>query len=230
MPVVPVRFAPVLGLLALLISAPAFAQEVPVELQGSLPAGIQRQREGGGISLGPPVVVAGKFEDAAWLQVNLTNLDGEVGAPNHVSWHMSVTDWCAARDSSVSTVLTDPSGRQWRDGELRVPAGGVHPGEAHRVFGRSEDPDLLALLDTGGRFTLALEDDQGQRINEVAIQIPGPAARRRMHRDNRALLRATDPASVPPRRQDRVEYVAPVVVPGPPRAATPRVPRDCTPN
>ncbi len=217
------RFALATALFTALTGAPAVAQQAPIELQGSLPAGIQRQREGG-VSLGPPVVVAGSFEDSAWLLVNLTNLDGEIGAPSRVSWHLSVTDWRPARDSSVSSVLTDPSGRRWTSDDLRVPEGGVHAGEAHRVFGRSEDPDLLALLDAGGRFTLTLEDDQGRRVNEVVIQIPDAAARRRIHRDNRALLRATDPASVPPRRQDRVDYVAPVVVAGP------RVRRECAPN
>ena len=223
---VTMRLALIFGLLTLLAAPPAFAQQAPAALEASMPAGIQRQREGGGIILGPPVLVAGRFEGAAWLIVSLTNLDGDIGAPSGVSWHMSVAGWCAARDAPVSTVLTDSSSRRWPDGALDVPAGGVHPGEPHRVFGRSDAPDLLAALDAGGRFILSLEDDQGRSISEVAIQIPDAAARHRMHRANRALLRATDPASVPPTRQGRIESVTP----GPSRAAPPRVRRDCVPN
>lgn len=221
------RFALVVGLLALLAASPAPAQQAPSELQATLPAGIQRQRDGS-ITLGPPFLVAESPDETVRLQVTLANVDGVLGAPRQVSWHMTLGDWCPARDATVVTVLAAPSGQRWSDGDRVIPAGGLHPGEPHRLFGSSNDSELLTALDSGGRFMLTLEDDEGRRLDEVAIQIPGPADRRRANRANQAQLRATDPASVPRTRQDRIEYVAPGGA-GPFQAPA-RPVRECTPD
>lgn len=221
------RWLPALGLLALLTASTAVAQEPAAELEATLRPAIQRL-DTGRIALGPPYVSAGDREGPVWLNVTLSRSDEEIGEPYRASWHVSLGDWCPAEETVVSPVLTAPSGQSWSGHGRLAPAGGFHPDERTRLFGGSDDPDLMAALDAGGRFTLALEDEKGRRWNEVAIVFPDADARRRMNADNLALLRATDPASIPPRRrEDRMELV---LVPAPPGPRPVRPRRECSPD
>ena len=222
------RLLPALGLLALFAAAPARAQDAPVELEATIPPAIQRL-ESGRIALGPPLVRAGDPDGPVSIIVTLSRSDDEIGDPYRASWHLSVGDWCPAEDAVVIPVLTGPSGQRWPGRARSVPAGGFHPEEPRRLFGSSEDPDLMTALDAGGRFALALEDDRGRRWNEVVVRLPDSAGRLRMNAANLALLRATDPASIPPRRQreDRIDLVR---VPAPPGPRPVRQRRECSPD
>lgn len=221
------RWLPALGLLALLAASTASAQEPATELEATIPPAIQRL-DAARIALGPPYVSAGDRDGPVWLNVTLSRSDDEIGEPYRASWHVSLGDWCPAGETVVSPVLTGPSGQTWSGHGRLVPAGGFHPEEPRRLFGGSDDADLMAALDAGGRFTLALEDERGRRWDEVVIVLPDADARRRMNAANLALLRATDPASIPPRRrEDRMDLV---VVPAPPGPRPVRPRRDCSPD
>ena len=223
------RYALLTFLLVLVGASPAGAQVTPDELQAVLPSGLHRQ-EDGSLALGGAYLSAGDFDGPASFSAVLSQADGVIGGPYRASWHLSIDrEWCPARDTVVTVVLTSPYGHVWSGSSILVPARGLYEREPDRVFGFSDDPDLRNAIDGGGRFLIGLDDDQGRRLREVAIIIPGPEDRRRMHEANKELLRTADPASVAPRpRQPDLGRRAPGGRPL--RRPPPRVPRDCVPN
>ncbi len=159
---------------------------------------------------------AGDYVDASGFQfaIGFENDAADLSTPNSVGWSIGFRNYCRNRDSWVQSVIEGPSGEVWRGYRVLVPAGPNHPqhwssgsNEAH-AYGGPATPGLLEAIAKGGRFILAVEDDEGQRWNAVAIDTLTPAARNRLF--------AAQPASAPPRETRML-----VVAEAPPAPASP---------
>lgn len=107
----------------------------------------------------------------------------DLGEPRSVTWTMKFGAYCRNRPSWVQSVLTGPSGQVWRGYRVAVPPG---PDRSQDWSSGANDangpgavatPGLLEAMAGGGRFILALEDDEGQRWNAVTIDTLSPEER-----------------------------------------------------
>ena len=149
---------------------------------------------------------AGDYVDDSGFQfaIGFENGAADLSSPNSVSWSIGFQNYCRNRDSWVQSVVEGPSGQVWRGYRVFVPAGPDHRqywssgGHGADAYGGPATPGLLEAATEGGRFILAIEDDEGQRWNAVAIDTLTPAERNRLF--------AAQPASAP--RETRMLAVA----------------------
>ncbi|MDI1325201.1 MAG: hypothetical protein PSV23_00160 [Brevundimonas sp.] len=170
--------------------------------------------------------MAGSTETGAPFQftIRFDSDDLTLGKASSVTWQMSLDGYCRDKPTIVRSVLIGPSGQVWRLGPVFVPAGPDRGqnwssgGFAHD-YGRPGTQDLLDAVTAGGRFTLAIEDDEGQIWNPSLIDTPAPAQRERLFAANRAAFGATDPETVPVAGETPLiaVYSQPFVAPWPPR-------------
>ncbi|QDH72047.1 hypothetical protein [Brevundimonas sp. M20] len=149
-----------------------------------------------------------------WFENDATDLS----TPKSVTWSIIFNNYCRDRDSWIQSVVLGPEGQVWRGYRTFVPAGPDHPqnwssgGSGADEYGGPATPGLMEAIVRGGRFTLAAEDDTGQRWNAVVIDTLTPDARNR-------LFAAQAPSA--PRQTEML-----VMVDGKPPAAT-QAPRSC---
>lgn len=204
-------------------AVPAPDPDAPV-VEARMPLNLVRE-EGEPPRMGDVRVEAGGAGDGDLFMLSLYfEDDGEtLGKLRSVSWQMRFGDYCQDRPSSLQSILIGPSGQVWRVRRIPVPAGPdrAQDWSSGGFGGGYGGPDTDALLEAatkGGRFTLALQDDEGRLWHEVAIDTPTPARRQQMFAANLAAFRATDPTTVPV-RSDMLIMVEqePVRLPSPPR-------------
>jgi len=164
-------------------------------------------------------------EDAFQLSIAFDNDETTLGKPKAVSWQMKFGSYCRDQPSLIRSVLIGPSGQIWSVHRVFVPAGPDRLQDwSSGAFGVSDSgPETQALLDAvavGGRFTLALQDDDGQLWNRAVIDTLTPRQRERLFAANRATLKAADLVTAPLARDTPLVVVqnAPVRLPSPPRA------------
>ncbi|MCF8504738.1 MAG: hypothetical protein K9G59_07470 [Caulobacter sp.] len=144
--------------------------------------------------------------------------DGDaLGNPEGVGLQVDFGTYCRDRDSWVEAVLIAPSGQRWPAHRVSVPPG---PDRLQDwSSGYLDDPALIKAIEAGGRFTLALQDDEGQLWNVVVIDTLAPAQRRQLFVAARAPSgdRASD--AVPVAGEGLIEVVEgePIALPSPPR-------------
>lgn len=154
---------------------------------------------------------AGGYVDSEGFQfaIGFENDAADLSSPNSVSWSIGFQNYCRNRDSWVQSVVEGPSGQVWRGYRVFVPAGPDHRqywssgGHGADAYGGPATSGLLEAATQGGRFILAIEDDEGQRWNAVAIDTLTPAERNRLF--------AAQPASAPRETQMLVVASAPPV-------------------
>jgi hypothetical protein len=154
---------------------------------------------------------AGDYVDASGFQfaIGFENEAVDLSTPNSVSWSIGFQNYCRNRDSWVQSVVEGPSGQVWRGYRVFVPAGPDHRqywssgGHGADAYGGPATPGLLEAATQGGRFILAVEDDEGQRWNAVAIETLTLTERNRLF--------AAQPASAPRETQMLVVASAPPV-------------------
>lgn len=161
---------------------------------------------------------AGGYVDVAGFAFDIwfENDAVDLSTPKSVTWSVGFRNYCRTRDSWVQSVVEGPSGQVWRGYRTFVPAGPDHPqhwssgGSGAHVYGGPATPGLLEAVTQGGRFILAVEDDEGRRWNAVEIDTLTPT--------ERSQLFAAQPASEP--RETEMLVVAsapPVAAVSPPR-------------
>lgn len=142
-----------------------------------------------------------------WFENDATDLS----TPKSVTWGIGFKNYCRPRDSRVQSVIVGPTGQVWRGYPVFVPAGPNHPqhwssgGSGADAYGGPATPGLLEAVTQGGRFILAVEDDEGRRWNAVAIDTLTPTARNQLF--------AAQPASEPRKTEMLVVTEAPPVAP-----------------
>ncbi len=149
---------------------------------------------------------AGDYVDASGFDfaIGFENDAADLSAPNSVTWSIGFQNYCRNRGSWVQSVVEGPSGQVWRGYRVFVPAGPDHRqywssgGNGAEAYGGNATPGLLEAATQGGRFILAVEDDEGQRWNAVAIETLTPTERNQLF--------AAQPASGP--RETRMLVVA----------------------
>jgi hypothetical protein len=154
---------------------------------------------------------AGDYVDASGFDfaIGFENDAADLSRPNSVTWSIGFQSYCRNRDSWVQSVIEGPSGQVWRGYRTFVPAGLKHPqhwssgGSGADVYGGPATPGLLEAVTQGGRFILAVEDDEGQRWNAVRIDTLTPMERNRLF--------AAQPASGPRETEMLVVASAPRV-------------------
>lgn len=110
----------------------------------------------------------------------------DLSAPDSVTWTIGFKNYCRNRDSWVQSVVVGPAGQVWRGYRVFVPAGPEHRqywssgGNGADAYGGPATPGILEAAARGGRFMLAIEDDEGQRWNAVMINTLTPAARNKL--------------------------------------------------
>lgn len=137
---------------------------------------------------GPVEMEAGDYlEDSPFsFNVRFENAGDRLGAPVYVGWTVSFGDYCRDRPSWVEAVLIDASGQIWRGRRTEVPAGPYRTVDWSTGYvdtnplGNVEGRRLRSAIMRGGRFTLALQDDEGRRWNTHVIDTPAPAERQRL--------------------------------------------------
>ena len=152
--------------------------------------------------MGDVVLRAGGYAETMPFSLDVWfRSDGEaLGAPRQVSWQVRYDDYCRDRPSWIQAVLIGPSGEVWRGWRTGVPAGPDRPdnvtsGTTGATGPRAvATPGLLEAMALGGRFIVAIEDDEGHRSNEEVIDTLTPAARTRLFNANREAVRKADPA------------------------------------
>jgi hypothetical protein len=198
----------------------------PVVHQATMPLELLRA-QGQPPRMGETVMRAGSnAEDSLFsLGVYFDDDGATLGALRSVGWTVKLGTYCRDRDSWVQSVLIGPAGQVWRGFRTDVPAG---PDRAQdwssgssqaRGRGAVATPGLVEAMTAGGRFTLALEDDTGQRWNTATIDILTPDQRTQLFSANQVAFAAIDPAGVPVRSGMLVVVQPePVSLPSPPRS------------
>jgi len=163
-------------------------------------------------------------KDAFQLSIAFDNDETALGKPKSVSWQMKFGAYCRNQPSWIRSVLIGPSGQIWSVQRVFVPAGPDRQQDwsSGGFGGGYGGPDTQALLDAvavGGRFTLALQDDDGALWNRAVIDTLTPRQRERLFAANRATLQAADPVAAPLARDRPLIVVenTPVRLPSPPR-------------
>lgn len=125
-------------------------------------------------------------DDGFQFEIGFEEDATSLSTPDAVSWSMDFRNYCRNRDSWVQSVVVGPSGQVWRGYRVFVPAGpdrrqywssgstGAH------AYGGPSTPGLLEAATQGGKFILAIEDDEGQRWNAVSIDTLTPTARQQL--------------------------------------------------
>lgn len=160
---------------------------------------------------------AGDYVDVTGFSftIGYENDASDLSSPNSVTWSIGFRDYCRDRDSWVQSVLVGPEGQVWRGYRVGVPAGPDHPqhwssgGNGTEAYGGPSNPGLLEAATRGGRFILAVEDDEGARWNSVMIDTLSLPERNR--------LLAAQSASLP--REPEMLVVAVQTPPTAPAAA-----------
>ncbi len=182
------------GILASCATSPASKKAIRRET-------VRLERESGELTL-----KAGTYakESGFVFSIGYANSASELGAPTDVSWTVSFLDYCRDRPSWVESVLAGPTGEVWRGYRVAVPAGPVRTqdwssgADGAEQYGGPPTPGLLNAVKMGGQFTLALEDDAGDRHNAVVIDTLTPSERE-------TLFQATS-------REDRLNQPIPLQV------------------
>lgn len=121
--------------------------------------------------------------------------DAALGAPKGVGLSVRFGAYCRDRASWVEAILIAPSGQRWTGHRVHVPPG---PDRGQDwSSGYFDTPDVIQAVAAGGRFTIALQDDEGQLWHTVVVDTLTTDRRERLFADNLATFRATDPATVP---------------------------------
>lgn len=199
----------------------------PQAIRGAMPLSISRA-EGELPRMRPARLVASGAEAGAPFQLTILfdSDDTTLGTARSVTWRMPLNGYCRDRPTMVRSVLIGPSGRVWRAGQVFVPAGPDRDQNWSRGAFSNDNGvpgarDLLDAATTGGRFTLAIEDDDGRLWNPSLIDTLTPAQRLRLFAANRAAFEATDPETV------LVDGETPVVVADDRPFRAPWPPRPC---
>ena len=144
-----------------------------------------------------------------------------LGRPAGVGLQLRFGAYCRDRDSWVEAVLIAPSGQRWPAHRVSVPPG---PDRLQDwSYGYIDYPALIDAVAAGGRFTLALQDDEGRLWNAVEIDTLSPAQRGPLLVAGRTPPVDTAPGAVAVPDADAntgmIEVVAPapVALPSPPR-------------
>jgi len=133
---------------------------------------------------------AGSYDEASLfsLAIGFKPEGKDLGPPRWMGWTVKFGDYCRDRPSWVQSVVNGPSGQVWRGYRVSVPAGRIRAqdwssgADAASGPGAVPTPGLLDAVAAGGRFTFALEDDEGQRWNEVVVDTLDPAEREKLFR------------------------------------------------
>lgn len=144
--------------------------------------------------------------------------EGEaLGRPVGVGLQLRFGAYCRVRDSWVEAVLIAPSGQRWPAHRVSVPPGPERLQDWSS--GYLDDPALIEAVEAGGKFTLALQDDEGQLWNAVVIDTLSSAQRRQLLVASRTPPGVTAPDGVPDADGGMIEVVeqGPVALPSPPR-------------
>jgi hypothetical protein len=198
----------------------------PGAIRGTMPLKIVSD-EGQPPRMGEARVEIGGYaaEDPFQLSIAFDNNETMLGKPKSVSWQMKFGRYCRDQPSWVRSVLIGPSGQIWSVNRVFVPAGPDRRQDwSSGAFGVSDSgADTQALLDAvavGGRFTLALQDDDGRLWNQAVIDTLTPRQRERLFAANRATLESAGSVTAPLARDTPLVVVqsAPVRLPSPPRA------------
>lgn len=185
------------------------------------PAPVERQMRVETVRLEPTGELslrAGDYVDVSGFGflIGFENDAADLSTPNSVTWGIGFRNYCRNRDSWVQSVVVGSSGEVWRGYRVFVPAGPDHPqywssgGSGSDAYGGPATPGLVEAAAQGGRFILAVEDDEGQRWNSVAIETLTPTARNQLF--------AAQPAAKPRETEMLVTASAPPVASGPRRS------------
>lgn len=145
-----------------------------------------------------------------------------LGPPTAAGWSLHLQDYCRDRDSWVQSVLIGPAGEVWRGDRVAVPAGPDRivnwsiGGLGSQTFGAPPTPGLVEALAEGGRFTLVLEDDTGQRWRPIIIDTLTQAEREGLYAA--FVASRQDPAPNPYEGVPMVLVTEPVLEPMPERS------------
>lgn len=134
---------------------------------------------------GTVAVRAGTYASETGFAFNISfaNAGDELGQPTDVTWTVKFEGYCRDRNSWVQSVVVGPSGEAWYGYRVMVPAGPVRGQDwssganGAEKYGGPATPGLVEAVAQGGQFTLALEDDTGQRHNPIVIDTLTPARR-----------------------------------------------------
>lgn len=211
-------------LLALLLYGCATA---PQAVRGTMPLGILRA-EGELPRMRPARLEAAGNEAGAsfYFTVLFDGDDKTLGKASSVSWQISLEGYCRDKPTLVRSVLIGPSGRVWQAGQVFVPAGpdrseGWSRGEFSYDNGVPGAPEVLEAVTAGGRFTLAIQDEDGQLWSPSLIDTLTPAQRLRLFAANRAAFEAPHSETV------AAEGETPVIVANARPFRAPWPPRPC---
>jgi len=182
--------------------------------------------EGEAPRMGEVYLEAGSFDPGSRFafQIWIDPEGDEIGTLRGVTWAVKFPDYCRDQATWVQSVLIGPSGQVWRGYRTYVPAGpdrhqdwssGGSGAERH---GGPATPGLLEAAAEGGRFTIGLEDNTGQRIYEEVIDTLTPARREQLFAANVEAVRNADPA-MPVAGERLYSVVSPALpaLPNPPR-------------
>lgn len=196
---------PLLSFALLALSACASTTGV---VRATMPLEILRD-EGGAPRMGDAVVQAGGYKQGEpfYFTIYFDTDGARLGDPHLVAWQMPLGSYCRNRFTAVESILTGPTGQSWPGRSLGVPMGPDRGADVTSGFRDKGAQDLMQAASAGGRFTLALQDNEGHRWNERVIDIPTPRQRQRLFASNRAAFAAADPAKVPV-KSDLLEVVA----------------------
>lgn len=135
------------------------------------------------------------FSFTLWFDSNGERL----GPLRSVGWTVKFGDYCRDRPSWVQSVLIGPNGQAWPGWRVFVPAGLDRGQDWSTGYASANEadavapPGLLAALTKGGRFKVALEDDEGRYWHEAVIDLQSPARWEQLFAANRDAVGAADP-------------------------------------
>lgn len=197
-------------------AVPAVDPDAPL-VEARMPLRLLRE-DGQNPRMGPPELMAGDYGEDAPFSISFGFYsDGlALGPPKGVGMTVRFGDYCRDRPSWVQSVLIAPSGRSWRGHRVPVPAGPDR--NQDWSSGYVDTPEVREAVAAGGRFTLALQDDEGRLWRQVRIDTLTPARRAQLYADNLVAFRAAEAATTPVASDMLVVVREPAVpLPSPPR-------------
>lgn len=177
------------------LPVPAVDPAAPL-VEARMPLRLLRE-DGQNPRMGSPELFAGEYSGDAPFSISFDfHSDGlTLGPPKGVGMAVRFGDYCRDRPGWLQAVLIAPSGRSWRGHRVPVPAGPDR--NQDWSSGYVDTPEVRDAVAAGGRFTLALQDDEGRLWHQVRIDTLTPERRAQLYDDNLVAFRAADAATTP---------------------------------
>lgn len=182
------------------LSDSANAQTAERARHATMPPTMIVEFGGSAPSMAAPTVHIGEITDPVTFVIEYAREGNQLGDANSARW--LARDFSRSSDVSATLVVTGPSGQVWRSTPAIMSANRNGPGiitDGYKTLTMDDDiSTLYAVLNSGGEFVFALEDQDGRIWGPTRSTLPSTAERQRLFETNLEGLRNQPPMVITP--------------------------------